>query len=125
MDLPLLSERLRRFAAARNWEQFHSPKNLSMALAVEAAELMERFQWLTEEQSNDLRDRPDDYAAVIEEMADVLIYLVRLADRLGVDLEAAVADKIHKNEAKYPVHLAYGTAVKYNRRSPDDADSPP
>ncbi|MGY6215216.1 nucleotide pyrophosphohydrolase [Methylolobus aquaticus] len=116
MDLHHLSERLRRFANERNWEQFHSPKNLSIALSVEAAELLERFQWLTEEQSIALRDRPDDYAAVVDEMADVLIYLVRLADRLDVDLEGAVAAKIEKNEAKYPVHLAYGTAVKYNRR---------
>jgi len=119
MDIHRLRDRLRHFAAERNWEQFHSPKNLSMALAVEAAELLERFQWLTEDQSNALHERPDDYAAVVEEIADVMIYLVRLADRLNVDLEAAVADKIRRNEAKYPVHLAYGTAVKYNRRGPD------
>ena len=119
MDLERLTERLRQFAAERDWEQFHSPKNLAMALAVEAAELLERFQWLTEEQSNALRARPNDYAAVTEEMADVLIYLIRLADRLEVDLDAAVSEKIRKNEAKYPVHLAYGTAVKYNRRDED------
>lgn len=116
MNIQQLRDQLRRFAGERNWEQFHSPKNLSMALAVEAAELLERFQWLTEEESIALRERPDDYAAVVEEIADVMIYLVRLADRLDVDLGAAVADKIRKNEAKYPVHLAYGTAVKYNRR---------
>jgi NTP pyrophosphatase (non-canonical NTP hydrolase) len=124
MDIQRLKAQLRRFAHERNWEQFHSPKNLSMALAVEASELLEQFQWLTEDDSQALRARPDDYAAVVDEMADVMIYLVRLADRLEVDLEAAVADKIRKNEAKYPVDLAYGTAVKYNRREPTHAGAP-
>lgn len=116
MDIRRIQEDLRRFSDAREWERFHSPKNLSIALAVEASELLERFQWLTDEESRALRERPDDYRAVVEELADVLIYLIRLADKLNVDLEQAVADKMWKNEQKYPVDLARGNAVKYNRR---------
>lgn len=116
MDIASIQHELRQFAAERDWEQFHSPKNLAIALAVEASELLERFQWLTEDESRALPDRPADYEAVVEELADVMIYLLRLADRLGVDLDRAVPDKIRKNAAKYPVHLARGNAVKYNRR---------
>ncbi len=97
--------------AARDWEQFHSPKNLSMALSVEAAELMEHFQWLTEAQS--LALAPDALGRVKEEIADVLLYLVRLADRLGVDPLEAAREKLAANEAKYPVEKARGTARKY------------
>ncbi len=117
MDIQGIQQQLQHFAAERDWEQFHSPKNLAIALAVEAAELLERFQWLTEDQSEKLAERADDYEAVVEEMADVMIYLLRLADRLDVDLEMAVPDKIRKNMAKYPVDLARGNAVKYNRRT--------
>lgn len=107
---------MRRFCAAREWERFHSPKNLSIALAVEAGELLERFQWLTEDESRRIARRPDDYRAVVEELADVMIYLLRLADQLNVDLDRAVADKMQKNAEKYPIDLARGNAVKYNRR---------
>ena len=117
MDIKGIQRELRQFALERDWEQFHSPKNLAIALAVEAAELLERFQWLTEDQSARLAELEGDYAAVVEEMADVMIYLLRLADRLDIDLEAAVPDKIRKNAAKYPVDLARGNAVKYNRRT--------
>ena len=86
-DLLILRDKLRAFAEARDWDQFHSPKNLSMALMVEAAELMEHFQWLTEAQSGSLA--AEDKAAVAEELADILLYLVRLADKLGVDLPKA------------------------------------
>lgn len=116
LDIQQIQRDLRRFAEERDWEQFHSPKNLAIALAVEAAELLERFQWLTEDQSHRLVERPDDYQAVVEEMADVMIYLLRLADRLEVDLESAVPEKMRKNSLKYPVGLARGNAVKYNRR---------
>jgi len=109
--LTQLKTRLREFVAARDWEQFHSPKNLSMALAVEAAELLEPFQWLTEEQSRSLTDAQR--AAVVQEIADVQIYLVRLADTLGVDIDKAVAAKMALNEKKYPVHMARGSADKY------------
>lgn len=100
MDLATIRQRLREFAEERDWEQFHSPKNLSMALSVEAAELVEHFQWLTEAQSRS----PDavDREAVATEIADVQIYLVMLADKLGVDIEGAVLDKISANAVKYP-----------------------
>ena len=110
--LSQLRDALRQFAAERDWDQFHSPKNLAAALAVEAAELLERFQWLTEDQSRNLA--PADLARVREEMADVLNYLVRLADKLGVDLLEAARDKISKNAQKYPVEKARGSMKKYS-----------
>ena len=106
-----LREALRRFADERDWEQFHSPKNLAMALSVEAAELLEHFQWLTEEQSR--RPRPRELEKMREEMADVLLYLVRLADRLGVDLAHAASAKMKLNAKKYPVRKARGNSRKY------------
>ncbi|HWO99924.1 MAG TPA: nucleotide pyrophosphohydrolase [Methylococcus sp.] len=116
MDVRKIQERLRDFAEARDWERFHTPKNLAMALAVEAAELLEHFQWLTAEESLALRGDAEALQAISEEIADVAIYLIRLADRLGVDLETAVSAKILLNEKKYPIDLARGNAVKYNRR---------
>jgi NTP pyrophosphatase (non-canonical NTP hydrolase) len=116
MDIKAIQRQLSEFARARDWDRFHSPKNLAAALVVEAAELLEPFQWLGEDESRRLADRPADYAAVCEEIADVLIYLLRLADRLDIDLEQAVADKLRRNAEKYPVALAKGNAVKYNRR---------
>ena len=100
MDLAAIRQRLREFAEERDWEQFHSPKNLAMALSVETAELVEHFQWLTAAQSRS----PDavDRRAVATEIADVQIYLVMLADKLGVDIEGAVLDKISANAVKYP-----------------------
>lgn len=99
-DLTGLRDALREFAVARDWRQFHSPKNLAMAMIVEAAELVEHFQWLTPEQSNTLA--PDKLAEVRDEVADTLIYLVELADALGIDPIAAARDKIAKNAIKYP-----------------------
>ena len=110
-DLDALRDAQREFAAERDWEQFHTPKNLAAALAVEAAELLEPFQWLTAEQSAALS--PEQRAAVREEMADVLLYLVRLADKLDVDLIAAARDKIGRNAHKYPVERSKGSARKY------------
>ena len=105
-----LQKRLREFAHQRDWERFHSPKNLSMALIVEAAELVEHFQWLTPEQSHAL---PEKIRREVElEMADVFIYLLRLADQLGVDLVEAANHKIEINAAKYPVAAARGGAEK-------------
>ena len=109
--LDQLKTRLREFAVERDWEQFHSPKNLAMALIVEAAELVEHFQWLTEEQSATLP--PDKLAEVEQELADIQIYLIRLADRLNLDLEQAVDAKIALNERRYPVEKARGSAKKY------------
>src|SRR5204862_5000303 len=96
----------------RDWDQFHSPKNLASALAVEAAELLEHFQWLTEAESKGLPQAK--LIAVRDEMADVLIYLVRLADKLEVDLLAAAAAKIDKNAAKYPAAQVRGSMKKYS-----------
>lgn len=106
-----LRDELRRFAVARDWEQFHSPKNLASALSVEAAELLEPFQWLTEEQSRNLT--AEQSGAVCEEMADVFLYLIRLADKLDIDLAAAAHDKIARNAVKYPVDRAKGSSRKY------------
>lgn len=105
-----LKQRLRQFARERDWEQFHSPKNLSMALIVEAAELVEHFQWLTEAQSHSLPEKT--LREVEQEMADVFIYLNRMADLLGVDLMDAARRKIELNAKKYPAHEVKGKADK-------------
>lgn len=110
-DFEGLREQLRSFAAAREWDQFHSPKNLAMALSVEAGELLEIFQWLTEEQSRSLT--PKARAAAAEEMADVLLYLIRLGDQLGIDPVAEARGKLVTNAQKYPVEKARGNAKKY------------
>jgi len=110
-ELETLRQRLREFSDARDWEQFHSPKNLAMALAAEAGELLEIFQWLTEEQSRELPAEAK--AKVREEIADVLLYLVRLGDQLDIDPAAAARDKLAVNEKKYPAEKARGNAKKY------------
>jgi dCTP diphosphatase len=110
-DLLMLRDKLRAFAAERDWEQFHTPKNLSMALMVETAELLEHFQWLTETQSANLSE--GNKAEVGEELADVLLYLVRLSDTLGVDLLDAALRKIDKNALKYPADKVRGCSKKY------------
>ncbi len=107
-----LRDTLRKFVAERDWDQFHSPKNLAMALAVEAAELMEHFQWLTEAESRALP--PAKLEELRDEMADVLVYLVRLADKLDVDLLDAAAKKIAKNALKYPAAKVRGSMKKYS-----------
>jgi NTP pyrophosphatase (non-canonical NTP hydrolase) len=108
----ILRDKLRSFAKARDWDQFHSPKNLSMALMVEVAELMEHFQWLTEAQSADLDAGKK--AVVAEELADILLYLVRLSDKLGVNLPEAALHKLEKNALKYPAEQVRGSAKKYS-----------
>jgi len=110
-ELYELKQRLREFAEAREWDQYHSPKNISMALSVEVSEIVEHFQWLTEEQSKNL---PKDKLAEVEsELADTFIYLIRLADKLDIDLLKAAENKIELNEQKYPVDKAKGNARKY------------
>jgi NTP pyrophosphatase (non-canonical NTP hydrolase) len=99
-DLTSLREALREFAAVRDWRQYHTPKNLAMAMIVEAAELVEHFQWATPEES--LNPPPEKLAEIRDEVADTLIYLVELADVLGIDLIAAARDKVAKNAVKYP-----------------------
>ena len=108
-----LQKQLREFATEREWDQFHSPKNLSMALNVEAAELLECFQWLTEKQSSELN--ADDLEAVTEEVADVFIYLLKIADKLDIDLIQQTRKKITKNAAKYPIAKAKGNSTKYDK----------
>ena len=109
--LRALQQRVAAFAAARDWEPFHSPKNLAMALSVEAAELVEEFQWLTEEQSRALDAERRERVRL--ELADVFIYLLRIADKLGVALVTAANDKIVLNEKKYPAERVRGDARKY------------
>jgi NTP pyrophosphatase (non-canonical NTP hydrolase) len=111
-SLDTLRTRLRVFVAERDWDRFHNPKNLAMALIVEAGELVEQLQWLTPEQADNLR--PEQRTAVEHEIADVLIYLVELADRLGIDPLAAAGKKLVLNAAKYPVEKARGRAGKYD-----------
>jgi dCTP diphosphatase len=110
-DLNQLQAYLRQFAKDRDWDQFHSPKNLSMALSVEVSELLENFQWLTEEQSYALDQQQR--AAVADEIADVQMYLARLADKLDINIGEAIEQKINKNEAKYPAELVKGSSKKY------------
>jgi len=110
-DIPALQTALRAFAHEREWEQFHSPKNLAAALSVEAAELLEHFQWLTEEQSRNLP--PDRLAQVASELADVLLYALQMADKLGIDPLDAAWKKLQVNEQKYPVDRAKGRSTKY------------
>ena len=110
--LPDLARRLREFAQERDWEQFHSPKNLAMALVGEAGELAAEFQWMTEAQSK--TPDPAQLARIRAETADVLNYLVRLSDKLGIDLIAAAHEKIEVNAARYPVEKVRGSSKKYN-----------
>jgi dCTP diphosphatase len=111
-QLKELRDAQRRFAAARDWDQFHSPKNLAMALSVEVSELLEHFQWMPEATSTLLS--PEKRAKVKEEIADVLLYLVRLADKLDVDLAASAFEKMKLNAAKYPTDKARGNMKKYS-----------
>jgi len=121
-SLAALSERLVAFARERDWEQFHSPKNLAMALAGECGELLEHFQWLTQAQSAALSE--EKRHAVSHELADILIYLLRLCERLDIDLVAAAYEKIAVNEARYPAHRVRGDArraAEYDDPSDPDA----
>ena len=111
-ELETIKLRLREFAKEREWDQFHSPKNFSMALIVECAELVEHFQWLTDEQSKRLPNETLDEVSL--EMADIMIYLIRLADKLDVDLIKSVNRKMELNAIKYPVEKSKGLATKYN-----------
>ena len=112
-SLETLRVQLAQFAAERDWEQFHNPKNLAMAVAGEAGELIEHFQWLTPEQAENLPPATRDEVAL--ECADVLLFLLRLADRLGIDLAQAAQKKLVLNAKKYPVEKARGKATKYDK----------
>lgn len=126
-----IAEAMEKFSEERDWNQYHSPKNLSMALTVEASELQECFQWLTEKQSENLEEST--LLKVKDEIADVQLYLVRLASKLHIDIEQACKEKMKKNIEKYPANLVKGSAKKYSdyeiftgqtqsTQKPDDAD---
>jgi NTP pyrophosphatase (non-canonical NTP hydrolase) len=107
-----LARDLRHFAAERDWEQFHTPKNLAISLAVEVGEVLEHVQWGSDAEIAARLDSPDGRAAMAEELADVLIYLIRLADVAGVDLLAAASAKLAANAERYPVHEVRGSSAK-------------
>lgn len=111
MDIEQIKQKLRDFAEAREWDQFHSPKNLASAVSVEAAELLEIFQWLTEEESKNLDEK--NRLNVEQEIADVFLYLLRLSDKLNINLLQVAEQKIALNELKYPVELSKGNSMKY------------
>ena len=113
LDITSIQQQIDDFAAQRDWKQFHTPKNLAMALSVEAAELVEIFQWLTAEQSF-LRDDSKSKQAAAEELSDILTYLLRIADILEIDLITSLRDKLVQNGKKYPVDKARGNAKKYS-----------
>lgn len=114
MDLSKLKELVNNFAKERDWDQFHSVKNLSMALSVESSELLEIFQWMSEADSNNLSSDPVKMQKVEEEVADIFVYLLRIASKTNINLEEAVIRKMEKNAKKYPVELARGNSKKYN-----------
>lgn len=115
IEVSALGKALAAFAAERNWDQYHSPKNLAMALTGEVGELSEIFQWLSEDASRSVAINPETATSVREELADVTLYLVRLAYVLGVDLNEAVTQKLQKNAEKYPVEKAQGNHKKYDK----------
>lgn len=112
MNIENIENTLKKISDARDWNQFHSPKNLSMALAKESAELLEIFQWLTEEQSYNLDEKKHEHLK--EEIADISIYLLRLCMKFDINLEDAIYNKLDKFEKKYPVEKSKGNAKKYN-----------
>jgi len=115
VDLAQLAARLEQFADERDWAQFHSPKNLVMALTGEVGELSEIFQWMPEEASKDAGRDPQTAKAVQDELADILLYLVRLSSVLGVDLDAAVQQKLKDNAVRYPADKVRGSSKKHNQ----------
>jgi len=115
IDIDGAAQALRQFAEERDWQQFHSPKNLVMALSGEVGELTEIFQWMTEADSHAAASSPKTAKAVRDELADVALYLIRLADALGVDLNEAVANKLASNAAKYPIEVSRGVSTKYDQ----------
>ena len=115
MNIKEIQEKLAKFAEERDWDQFHSPKNLVMALTSEVGELNELFQWLTEGQSS-IKDDSSKTDEIRQEIADIFIYVLRLAAKLDIEIEEAVREKIEINAKKYPIDLAKGNATKYNRR---------
>ena len=117
LDVKSIIKSLREFANQRDWNQFHTPKNLSIALSVEASELLEQFQWLTEEESIQLKSAEADpikRLAIAEEVADILLYAMRFADIMNIDLNQIIQHKLKKNAEKYPIEKSRGLATKYS-----------
>ncbi len=112
-ELDALLNRIREFARERDWGQFHSPKNISMALSVEASELLEHFQWMTQENSRNVG--AEQKLEITDEVADVFLYLLRMCDEMDIDLVQAANQKIDKNALKYPVEKSRGSSAKYTK----------
>jgi len=116
MNIKSIQAKLEDFANERDWDQYHTPKNLASALIVEAGELLEIFQWMTDEDVKSIKDSVRIQQNIKEEIADVFLYLLRLADRLDVDIDDAIEMKMKINAQKYPISLSKGNATKYNNR---------
>ena len=114
MDISKIQNQLKKFAIERDWEQFHTPKNLSMALSVEASELVEIFQWLRAEES--ISPDQKQIESINDEVADIAMYLLRFCSVLEIDLESAIKSKLERNAEKYPINLSKGNSQKYNKR---------
>ncbi len=112
--MPRIHQEIETFIKERDWDQFHSVKNLAMALSVETSELVEIFQWMNEEKSNLVKNDPAIKAKLQDEVADILFYLLRISEKAEIDLESAILQKIKKNAEKYPVEKARGNSKKYN-----------
>lgn len=115
LNVEKIQNDIRTFTTERDWNQFHSVKNLVMALSVETSELLEIFQWMKEEDSNNLKSNPETMGKVRDEVADVLVYLLGIADKLDIDVEQAIIQKMKKNAEKYPVDKARGSSRKYDQ----------
>ena len=114
INYKMLENKIFKFSDDRDWDQFHSIKNLSMALSVESSELVEIFQWMSEVDSNKIAEDEVKFPKVKDELADIFIYLIRMSSKLNIDLEEAVLSKMEKNIAKYPVDQFFGSSKKYN-----------
>jgi dCTP diphosphatase len=115
MDLEKIKSIISQFSQERDWDQFHSIKNLAMALSVESSELLEIFQWVSEVDSNRISENPEMLAKLEDEIADVFIYLLRISMKSGIDMEKVIHTKLKKNAMKYPIHLSKGNSKKYNQ----------
>ncbi len=115
IDLEMIHQEIEQMVQDRDWDQFHTIKNLTMALNVESAELMEIFQWMSESQSHQAKDNPLLKSQVADEVADVFVYLLRIVSKMEINLEDAILKKLKKNCEKYPVEKSKGNAIKYNK----------
>ncbi|MGM0432405.1 MAG: nucleotide pyrophosphohydrolase [Spirochaetota bacterium] len=117
MDTQLVQQLIQKFVTDRQWERYHTPKNVAIALSVEVSELLEIFQWKTDQEVSDIDKNSDTFVKIKEEFADSMIYLLRFADLLDIDAEEVVLEKLTKNSEKYPVETSKGEFVKYNERT--------